>query len=716
MEFESPIQSLPRISPPYQKRLLKLGVKNLRDLFYYFPFRYDDFSVIKPIAELKLYETATVQGKITEIKSIRTWKKRIFITEAFLNDQSGSIRAVWFNQPFLTNTLKEGQMLSLSGKVNFDKSLYLSNPAYEKISQGFKDLRHTGRLVAIYPETKGLTSRWLRYILKLFLPKFLPQIKDYLPLEIKRSQRLLDLNKAIEQIHFPKTIGHAQAARTRLAFDELLLIQLFVLQQKLKWQKNNSPKIAFNQVLIKNFVGSLPFKLTDAQRRSAWEILQDLNRSKPMNRLLEGDVGSGKTVVAAIAMLEVATENWQAALMAPTEILAWQHFKEISKLLDKQNIAIGLLTGAEAKVSDTRGVNDIKKGELYKNILKGEVQIVIGTHALIQETVRFKNLALAVVDEQHRFGVAQRASLQKNIVKLEDGLAGTIPHLLSMTATPIPRTLALTIYGDLDISLLDQMPKGRQEIITKIVAPANRQEAYEFIRQQIKQGRQVFVICPRIEQKEIETEISDFEFADGRKNAWDDVKAVKEEYEKLHKIVFPDLRLAMLHGKLKSKEKGKVMQDFKNGKTDILVSTSVVEVGVDIPNASVMMIEGADRFGLAQLHQFRGRVGRGLHQSYCFLFTESGTKNTNARLKALVTCKNGFELAEKDLAIRGPGQFYGTQQWGLPDLSMASLADMTLVKNVREEAGKLLAKDPNLANFPELAKKLKLFQTGIHLE
>jgi len=717
MNILSPIQSIPRLAPAYQKRLLKLGIKNLRDLFYHFPFRYDDFSNIKPISELKINEVVTIQGKISEIKNTRTWRKRMFVTEAFIQDQTGVIKAIWFNQPFLINTLAQGQTVSLSGKINFDKTLYLSSPAYERLAKE-DQLRHTGRLVPVYPETQRITSRWLRYIIKLYLPKLLSQIKDHLPLEIKKSQSLLDLPRAIEQIHFPETIKHAQAARARLAFDELFFIQLSVLQQKMKWQKNNAPRIAFNQGLIKKFVDSLPFKLTDAQRKAAWEILQDLNKLKPMNRLLEGDVGSGKTVVAAIAILQTAKAGWQAALMAPTEILAQQHFREITKILANLDLTIGLLTSNEAEIFSANDIKILKKDELLKNISTGKIQVIVGTHALIQETVNFKNLALVVVDEQHRFGVAQRAALQKNIKKIKDGLFQTIPHLLSMTATPIPRTLALTIYGDLDISLLNEMPKGRQEIITKIVAPSQRQQAYEFIRQQTKQGRQVFVICPRIEANDkSRTEnnsVSQFMISDKRN--WDDVKAVKEEYEKLHKIIFPDLRISMLHGKLKSKEKEKIMLDLKNGKTDILVSTSVVEVGVDVPNATVMMIEGADRFGLAQLHQFRGRVGRGTHQSYCFLFTESSAKNTNARLKAIVTCKNGFELAEKDLQIRGPGEFYGTQQWGLPDLSMASLADMTLVKNVREEAQKLIAKDPELKNYPLLAEKLKQFQTSVHLE
>jgi len=729
--LDTPIPDIRRIQPLYQKRLLKLGVQTLRHLFYHFPHRYDDFSKITAIADLKLSEVATVQGKIMEIKNIRTWKKKMMLTEAYVQDATGVIKTIWFNQPYLINTLKRDSFVSLSGKVNIDKTLYLSNPAYEKIAANDEPqittntLRHTGRLVPVYPETAGLSSRYLRYFIQIFSPA-ISQFRDWLPLEIKKSQRLIDLKDALLKIHFPDSPESITRAKRRLAFDELFLIQLYVLRQKIKWQKNNSPKISFDEQLIKDFVTRLPFKLTDAQRRATWEILLDLNKNKPMNRLLEGDVGSGKTVVATIAALQIAKRGWQVALMAPTEILAGQHYKTMQNLLKALGLKITLLTGAK------------KEKEAAAKIAAGEIQITVGTHALIQKTIKFKNLALAIVDEQHRFGVEQRAALQNNVAQIEDGASATIPHLLSMTATPIPRTLALTIYGDLDISLLDELPKGRRKIITRIVTPTGRQAAYEFIRWQARQNRQVFVICPRIEPTQDSAALGQAVSEDrhsalaGRQdwrewsrtnglpkrkeNAWDDVKAVKEEYEKLSKKIFPELKIAMLHGKMKSKEKEQIMVDFKKGKADILVSTSVVEVGIDVPNATVMMIEGAERFGLAQLHQFRGRVGRGKHQSYCFLFADSSAKTTNARLRALITCQNGFELAEKDLAIRGPGEFYGSRQWGLPDLSMASLADLPLIKTVRQEAAKLLSKDAELKNYPLLNEKLKDFQTTIHLE
>lgn len=755
MNIDSPIESIPRVSSIYAKRLDRLRIKTIRDLIYHFPFRYDDLSKITKIGDVRINETVTVRGEIINTKTIRTFKKKMFLTEALVKDDTGTIRAVWYNQPFLMRTLKKGIWISLAGKTTYDgKTLFFSNPAHEKVQpasalacEELVHIRHpisgthTGRIVPIYPETARLTSKWLRYILNLTLPKALPEVKDFLPEEIKKSQKLITLKKALEQIHFPGTQHDIDLARRRLGFDELFLIQLLIIQQKQKWQAQNAPKIKFNQKLIKDFVDSLPFKLTNAQRKAAWEILQDLEKTKPMNRLLEGDVGSGKTVVATMAALQTVNAGYQAAFMAPTEILAQQHFKSISELLEKTDIKIALLTSSESKTSiesplgDMRKIEKAAKKNLLEKIKQGDIKIIIGTHALIQEKVRFKNLSLAIVDEQHRFGVAQRAALQRQLTQMEDGLPATIPHLLSMTATPIPRTLALTIYGDLDLSLLNEMPKGRQEIITKIVAPANRSKAYDFIRQQIKTGRQVFVICPRIEKadkNDLESEpANDWrlggrgglgrqsfagERQDRRKYLWLDVKAVEEEYEKLSKKIFPDLRIAMLHGRLKPKEKEQIMNDFRARKYDILVSTSVVEVGIDVPNASVMMIESAERFGLAQLHQFRGRVGRSEHQSFCFLFTESSSRSSHARLKALITAKTGFELAEKDLEIRGPGEFYGTRQWGLPDLTMASLSDVELIKSCREEAEKLLAKDPELENHRLLKEKLTIFQTHAHLE
>ena len=706
ISLDVPIKDLPRVSPAYAKRFLKLGVKTLKDLLYHLPRRYNDFSKTTRVIDLRVGSIATVQGKIIDIKNIRTWKKRMNITEAYIQDESGAVRAVWFNQPYLTNVLKKDTLLNLSGKVNLDKDIYFSNPAYEKITP---QMRHTGRIVPIYPETTGLSSRYLRYIIQLYLASA-NQLKDWLPEPIKRSQRLVDLSAAVYQIHFPSSLKNVDSARRRLAFEELFLLQVFAISQKLKRLKEAAQPIPFNEPLIRDFVAKLPFTLTNAQKKSAWEVFQDLAKNEPMNRLLEGDVGSGKTAVAALAALEVAKSGYQTAFMAPTEILAQQHFKTLTALLSDYDLNICLLTSGDAKEFKNGKTVEVEKKSLIEKIKNNETQIVVGTHALIQKKIIFQDLALAVVDEQHRFGVQQRAALQKNITGLKDNSAKKIPHLLSMTATPIPRTLALTIYGDLDLSLLDEMPKGRQQIITRLVPPIKRNAAYNFIRQQIQAGRQAFVVCPRIEP--VEADDSRLRLDDKRL----EIKAAKAEFEKLSKEIFPDLKIALLHGQLKMKEKEKAMADFAAGKTDILIATSVIEVGIDIPNATIMMIEGADRFGLAQLHQLRGRVGRGEHQSYCLLFTDSPSATTQARLKIMTTCLDGFKLAEQDLSLRGPGEFFGTSQSGLPDLQMASLLDLITVKQARQEAVKLLQTDQELKNYPLLKEQLKKFQDKIHLE
>jgi len=688
LTLDTKIEEIKKVGPAYLKKLHKLKIKTIRDLFFHFPHRYDDFSQTTPISQLKEGQKATIEAKIVEIKNTRLYHKRMTLTNALVKDDSGTIKVVWFNQPYLADTLKKGKLVNLSGKLTFSKNtLCLSNPAYE-LSQG--ETVHTGRLVPIYPITEGLTSRYLRYIIKPLLG-LTSQIIDFLPDEIKKKSKLLNLGEAIKEIHFPDNLFLAQKARQRLGFDELFLIQLTTLRQKQNLAHEKAIPISFNQTLVKSFVESFAFKLTDDQRLAAWEIFQDLNRNQPMNRLLNGDVGSGKTIVACMAGLEVAQAGYQVALMAPTEILANQHFRTFKDIFKKQKLKIVLLT---------RTSKD--KAKIKKQITDGKADIVIGTHALIQESISFKNLSLAIIDEQHRFGVAQRAAFQKKIYSIKDGLP-TTPHLLSMTATPIPRTLALTIYGDLDISLIKELPRGRKKIITKIVTPIGRQESYDFIRKQIENKKQAFVICPLIDESE---NLSS-------RGGLTELKSVTQEYEKLSREIFPQFKIAMLHGKLKPKEKEEIMDKFKKRKIDILVSTSVIEVGVDIPKATVMIIEGADRFGLSQLHQFRGRIGRDIHQSYCYLFTDSNSKNTNQRLKAIITAKDGFELAEKDLKIRGAGDFIGTRQWGLPDLAMASLDDLDLIKKSRQAAQEVL--DKNLIN-SELENKLKSFQQNIHLE
>ena len=691
MNLDFPLEKLNRVTPVYAKRLKKLGLFNIRDLLFYFPRRYDDFSVIIPIGKLKAGETSTIQGKILDVQNRKTFRRRMVLTEALIEDESGTIKVIWFNQPFLMRNLKVGQKVNLSGKVTYsEEGLQMSNPVYE-IAKRY--LIHTGRLVPVYHETEGVSSRWLRWQIKPLL-NFTNQIKDFLPYEIRKKEKLMDLSRAIKEIHFPQSISLAEDARRRFSFSELFLIQLLKLRLKKKWRLQRAYSIGFDEELIKKFTRSLPFKLTDAQRKSAWEILKDLEKTWPMNRLLEGDVGSGKTVVAGIALLQAASKGYQAALMAPTEMLARQHFFEIINLLKDFNLKIGLLTGNEARIFREKN-NSVSREKILKKNQDGDIDILIGTHALIQEKVAFKKLALAIIDEQHRFGVFQRAALQKKY----ESFSTVVPHLLTMTATPIPRTLALAIYGDLDISFINEMPKGRQKIITKVISPNERENTYQFIKSEVKKGRQAFVICPLIEESESLQ-----------------VKSAVQEYERLSKEIFPDLRIGLLHGRLKPSEKEKRMKNFIAQKIDILVSTSVVEVGIDIPNATVMMIEGSERFGLAQLHQFRGRVGRGPYQSYCFLLTDSQAGKTNQRLKALLKINDGAKLAEKDLEIRGPGECFGRHQSGIPDLAMTGLSDISLIKKAREAAIGLIDKDQSLKNYPELLEKLKEFSRKLHLE
>lgn len=711
----SPVSQIPGIGGSLEKKLKRLKIETLGDMIFHFPSHYEDFSNVIKLKDLKINEICTVQGKILDITSERTWKKHLHITSAIIEDKTGAIKAVWFNRPYLAKTLKKDDYIFLSGKVTIDNrnEAYFSNPTYEKSSpEEINELTHTGRIVPVYPETQGLTSRWFRYLLKPILEELKNKIPETLPEDIIRENNLPRIGEALWQIHYPNSYDEAQKAKTRFSFEELFFIQLFILRERYRLSHEKAFDFPFDLKLVKRFVDLLPFTLTDGQRKSAFQILKDLEKNCPMNRLLQGDVGSGKTVVAAMASLEVAKAGKQVAIMAPTEILAKQHFAEIAKLLSPFKIDIALLTGKEDQLRSWKLKNDtieISRKKILERILRGDLPVLIGTQALIQDKVKFGNLGLVVLDEQHRFGVKQRAKLCKNPVKSPTGdhVAGStnIPHFLSMTATPIPRTLAMTIYGDLDLSIIDELPKGRKKIITELIEPEKRKDAYTFVRKEVRKGRQVFVICPRIEANE-----------EGKKSDWSEVKAVKEEFKNLSEIVFPDLNVAFLHGKMTAKEKEKIMREFKYKKYDILVSTSVIEVGIDVPNATVMFIEGAERFGLAQLHQFRGRVGRSKFQSYCFLFTTTPDQLNRQRLKALEKYDSGFKLAEKDMEIRGPGSFTGTRQWGIPDLMMDSLKDLKLVEKTREIAKTTLIRDPNLKNSPFLLERLKKFREKIHLE
>ncbi len=697
MNLYTSIKKVPRIGKKYTKRLKKLGIETVRDLLFHFPHRYEDFSNLTPIKNLQEGETVCIQGKIEKIENKVTWKKRMTITEAIIKDKTGEIKATWFNQPYLTNTLKKGNFVYLAGKTTKrkkTKKIYLSNPTHEKISnKKDPDTKHTGRIIPIYPTTEGVSSRWIRYVLKPLLNQFKDEIQNPLPKQIQEETNLLPINKALKQIHFPDSLELAEKAKERFDFQELFLVQLYVLREKEKLKQEEVISIPYNKKTEK-FVNSLPFELTEAQRKCAWRIIQDLEKDQPMNRLLEGDVGSGKTVVATMAALNVVLNNKQVALMAPTEILAKQHFKTIKNLLSSKKwkkINIGLLTREDCKINNRKS----SKKTFLKKIGNGKLDLVIGTHSLIQKKVKFERLALVILDEQHRFGVKQRAKLCEK--------EGTIPHLLSMTATPIPRTLAISIYGDLDLSTIDEMPKGRKKIITQVVTPKERKEVYSFIESEIKKGRQAFVLCPRIEAK-------------NTNERWSGAKAVKEEYNELSKKIFPNLKIETLHGRMKAEKKEKIMKKFRKKKTDILITTSVIEVGIDIPNATIMIIEGAERFGLAQLYQFRGRIGRGKKQSYCFLFTESSNAKTSERLKALVNAKNGLEVAEKDLELRGAGSVFGTRQSGIPDSVTKSLFNTKLVKKTSNWAKRIIKHSPKLKKYPLLKERIKHMKKTIHLE
>jgi ATP-dependent DNA helicase RecG len=664
-----------------QKKLAGLGLKTARDLLFYYPFRYEDLSNIKKISELKPGEAATIRARVELIRNYRSPRQHKKITEAIVRDASGKIKILWFNQWYLTETIKTGEEYFFSAKISANHyGDELISPDYEKASEA---PTHTARLVPIYPATEGLSQKQIRTAVKSALPAA-EKITDYLPEEVRDKNFLPALGNAVLGIHFPDSAQMAQEAMHRLAFDELFLAHLKNYWLKRSLEKKKSIPLAFHKEKISSFVSSLPFRLTDTQRKAAWEILQDTGKNSPMNRLLNGDVGSGKTLVAAIAMYNAALSGAQAAFLAPTEILAKQHYNTFCQLFNNLGVKIGLYT-RNSKITnyELRITN-------YKTITDAS-DIVIGTHALIRENIKFKNLGLAVVDEQHRFGVEQRSALSA-CTKNE-----CFPHLLSMTATPIPRTLTLVMYGDLELSILDQMPAGRKIIKTIAVLPEKRMAAYDFIKKEIAAGRQAFVICPLIDPSD----------ASG-------AKSVTQEYEKLKKEIFPELAIGMLHGKLKSAEKDEIMSRFKSGETKILVSTSVVEVGVDIPNATIIMIEGAERFGLAQLHQFRGRVGRGEHQSYCLLFSSDG-KSTE-RLKAMETINDGFRLAELDLKLRGPGAVYGTEQSGKIDFRLADMNNTLFVKRTADAARNLLVADPDLKKYPVLREYLEIKLERVHLE
>lgn len=710
-----------RLSDSHSKALKKIGLETVRDILYYFPRRYGGTDEFKNINELNKGDEVIIAGKIFGLKTKKAFRKKIPMAEANIEDSTGSIKIVWFHQPYLAKMIGEGVFVKAQGKVSErNGGFYLSNPKIENIpnvptgvgASLFSPSKAEKTLYPVYPETRGLTSNWLYHsIQKIFRMGVLNNLKDPIPEAILKKYNLPDLKTSLIWIHSPKKENHAVSARKRFAFEEIFLIQIEKAIAKDKWKKHEGFKIKKSAEEILEFAKRFPFPLTQAQKKSINHVLGDFKKGDPMSRLLEGDVGSGKTAVAAMASYAVVSTrpgeadfgNLQVAYMAPTEILAQQHFESFIKYFNPLNgpqIQVGLITGSGCKKFPSKvspnGATEISRTQLLKWVANGEIPILIGTHALIQKTVKFKHLALVIIDEQHRFGTEQRRKLREK--------EGLLPHLLSMTATPIPRTLSLTVYGDLDLSLLDEMPAGRKMPETHIVLPNERSDVYEKVRQELKSGRQVFVICPRIDEPDPTKELAV------------QAKSVKEEAKRLKKEVFREYEIGILHSKMKPNEKEQVMSDFKDGVYQILVSTSVVEVGVNVLNASTILIEGAERFGLAQLHQLRGRVMRSTHQPYCFIFSESKSSKSVDRLKALKTTRNGFELAEFDLVQRGAGELYGRKQWGITDLGMEAIKNIKMVEAAREEAKTLISNDPEIKSFPSLKERLSNKNMKVHLE
>lgn len=721
MRPHDPLSTHFRLDEGHRKALKRLRIETVRDLLLHLPTRYEDISEIQSVGGLRIGSDAVVYGKIGGLKTRKTWKSRRPISEGWVEDGSARMKIMWFNQPYIAKMVTEGAYVKLAGRVaGTAEKPYLSNPEIETIGElpidrhdslfAGTDAEKDETLYPVYRETKGVTSKWFYHaVQKCFKSGALTGMEDPLPEALLARFNLPGLQTALIWIHAPKKAGHTEAARKRFAFEEVFYIQVNKQQERARVGASNAYVINTNPAHIKAFTERFPFPMTNAQERAIGEILGNFSAEHPMSRLLEGDVGSGKTAVAATTAYAVATSrpetakdfgNLQVAYMAPTEILARQHFESFIEYFKHLPIQLGLITGSgclkfPSKVNPEKPT-EISRAQLLKWVKNGEIPILIGTHALIQKSVSFKHLAHVIIDEQHRFGTNQRRMLAKKDERL--------PHLLSMTATPIPRTLALTVYGDLDISLLDEMPKGRRPIITKIVKNAEREDVYEEMRRELKLGRQAYVICPRIDEPD-----EDKLFAV-------QARSVKAEAERLKKTVFKEYTISILHSKMSPKDKDVVMKKFLAHEIDILVATSVVEVGVNVPNATVILIEGAERFGLSQLHQLRGRVIRSNHQAYCFALTESEGEKTLARLKALATAKSGFELAEFDLAQRGSGELYGAKQWGLTDLGMEALKNLKLVEAARSEARSLIKEDSELTNHPRIRERVSALGNTLHME
>lgn len=672
---------LPGVGPRTAQSLALLGLKTLEDLLYYFPRRYDDYSQLKPINRVEYGDELTLIATVDSIFERQARGGQIKITEAVISDGTGSLRLTWFNQEWVMRNLHRGDQIVCSGKVDIYLGRFVMNaPDWEPLES---EHLHTNRIVPVYPLTSRITQKWLRRTMYQTISYWAPKTPDYLPENIRQEANLTPLSTALLNVHFPNSNHQLNNATERLAFDEIFMLQLGVLRQKRNWQSVEALKYSVTDEWLADQTARLPYQLTGAQQRALSEIRADLNSGRPMNRLLQGDVGSGKTIVAALSAGMIIENHAQAAIMAPTSILAEQHYQNLSRIFTNSELSQPFLQPEEIRIL-TGDTKSQEREQIKAGLIDGSVKLLVGTHALLEDPIVFDNLQLVVIDEQHRFGVAQRSALRAK---------GNTPHLLVMTATPIPRSLALTVYGDLDLSVMDEMPPGRQEIDTFVLHPLERERAYHQIRTQIDQGRQAFIVYPLVE-----------------KGDNDDAKAAVEEYSRLQKEVFPNLKLGLMHGRLKPSEKDQIMKQFRDGGFDILVSTSVIEVGVDIPNATVMLIEGADHFGLSQLHQFRGRVGRGSAKSICLLIPEKEDAVENKRLAAMTETNDGFLLAQYDLEQRGPGDFLGTRQSGLAELKMANITDIRLIEKARQVALNLFARDPDL----ELPENESIRENLIH--
>ena len=666
------------VGPKNAESLTKLGMKTLGDMLYYFPRRYEDYTLLKPIQSLMYGDVVTVLGTVQSIHNRPVRGGKMNIIEVIISDGTGSLRISFFNQPWLMNRFKQGEAISVSGKIDqYLGRIVMNSPDWETVEM---ENLSTNRIVPIYSLTERITQKWLRGQMKTVVTYWAPAVVDALPDSVKREARLVSLSEALNQVHFPDSQARLKLARERLAFDEIFYLQMGVLRQKRDWQSVEGRRFTIAEEWLGARLASLPFTLTSAQLEALNDIRKDLDSGKPMNRLIQGDVGSGKTVIAALGASMVVSNGAQAAIMAPTSILAEQHYRNFVNLLSGEN---GFLQQDEIRLL-IGNTPESEKEAIRQGLAGGTIKIVIGTHAVIEPDVQFSDLQFVVIDEQHRFGVEQRAELRSK---------GTNPHLLVMTATPIPRSLALTVFGDLDISVMDVMPVGRQPIATYVLRPQERERAYTMIRAQVKNGNQAFIVYPLIDESE---KIN--------------VRAAVDDFETLSNQVFHDLKLGLLHGRMKPSEKDEVMLKFRDKEFDILVSTTVIEVGVDVPNSTLMLIEGADRFGLAQLHQLRGRVGRGSVASTCLLIPTHEDATENDRLQALATTNNGCERAALDLKLRGPGEFLGTRQAGFASsLKMASITDVALIEKAREQAKGLFERDPNLSQ-PEHALLAEAFE------